>query len=117
MEPTDDDLNLKPSEVSDAYWPYAYRKICQYPRTSPQNGEWLIWVPEKEVDEDLRLHRVPSSAQSGVSHRDDDLSSGMSFFEIPERFSDLPQWVTSIDDRCYFAGLQTLLHETQILSV
>lgn len=54
---------------------------------------------------------------AGVSHRDDDFSFGVSFFEIPERFRNLTQGVTSIDDRRYFAGLQKLFQETHVLSV
>ena len=46
---------------------------------------------------------------------DDDFSLGMSCFKIAERFSNLMQWVASIDNRHDAAGLKQLLHERHIL--
>jgi hypothetical protein len=39
-------------------------------------------------------------------HGNDDLSLGVSFFEIPESFRDLTQGVLSIYDRSYFSGFK-----------
>ena len=52
-----------------------------------------------------------------ASHRDDDFSSGVSFFKIPESFGDLAQRVASIDNRYYFARFEKLLQKKQILLV
>lgn len=66
MEPIDDDLNRKPFEVSDVYWLYADRKTGHYPRTTPQSGKWLIWVPEKEIDEVWdRIRRATEEGRLG----------------------------------------------------
>ncbi len=66
MEPIDDDLNRKPSEVSDVYWLYADRKTGHYPRTTPQSGKWLIWVPEKAIDEVWdRIRRATEEGRLG----------------------------------------------------
>ncbi len=66
----------------------------------------------------MRLIRVEKKTRAvGVSHRDDDFSLGVSFFEIPESFWDLTQLVTSIDDRRYFAGFKKLFHEAHVLLV
>src|SRR5437016_11114674 len=52
-----------------------------------------------------------------MCHRDDDFPSCVSCFEIPDRFSRLTQWVTSVDNRDNFAGLKKCSYEAQILVV
>ncbi len=47
-------------------------------------------------------------------HGDDDFSSGVSFCKVPDGFSNLSHWVTSIDDRYDFASFKKLFNETQI---
>ena len=44
-------------------------------------------------------------------HGDDDFSSGVSCFKIPDRFSSLTQRVTSVDDGYDFARFKKLFHE------
>ena len=43
--------NAKPSEVTDVYWIYAHRDKGDYPESTPQSGKWLVFVPERDVDE------------------------------------------------------------------
>ena len=46
-----------------------------------------------------------------------DFSLGVSCFKIPDSISDLTQWITSIDDRHYFAGFKKFLDKKQIFFV
>lgn len=43
--------DAKPSEVTDVYWLFAYRKKGEYPKATPRSGKWLIFVDPEEVDE------------------------------------------------------------------
>lgn len=42
--------NSKPSEVTDIYWLYAFRKKGQYPERASKGGKWLVFVDQNEVD-------------------------------------------------------------------
>jgi len=44
-------VHLKPSEVTDAYWLYAERKIGTYPAATENSGKWLVFVPLSQIDE------------------------------------------------------------------
>jgi hypothetical protein len=46
--PVDD---RKPSQVTDAYWLFARRKIGDYPTHSEKGGKWLVFVPVGQIDE------------------------------------------------------------------
>src|SRR5215208_1000188 len=52
-----------------------------------------------------------------ASHGDDDFSSSVSFFQIPDGLGDLAQRVSPVDDRCNLAGFDELLEDEQILVV
>ena len=52
-----------------------------------------------------------------VSHGDDDLSSSVSFFQIPDGFGDLAQWVGPVDDRCDLPRFYELLEDEHVLVV
>ena len=43
--------DAKPSEVTKEYWIYAERQQGEYPEFAPRSGKWLIFVPEKDIDE------------------------------------------------------------------
>lgn len=53
----------KPSTVTDVYWIYAYRKKGNYPQPSDNCGKWLVFVPDKEVDE--VWEKIRSATQEG----------------------------------------------------
>jgi hypothetical protein len=41
----------KPSEVTDAFWIYAYRNKGKYPDSIPEySGKWLIFVNNNDID-------------------------------------------------------------------
>ena len=42
--------NKNPSEVTEAYWLYAKRKIGKYPSHTEKGGKWLIFVETKNID-------------------------------------------------------------------
>ena len=52
----------------------------------------------------------PAKSDRSTSHCDDDFSLGVSFAKIPERFSNLAQRVTSIDNGDDLAGFEQLHH-------
>ena len=52
-----------------------------------------------------------------TSHGDNDLSSAVTFLQIPESVRDFAQRERSVDDRRELAGLDELLHEQQVLLV
>lgn len=60
---TKDTETTKPSTVTDAYWIYAYRQKGDYPQRSHDSGKWLVFVPEKEVDE--VWEKIRSATQEG----------------------------------------------------
>lgn len=39
-----------PSQVTEDYWLYAYRLSGEYPEQTDNNGKWLIFIPESEID-------------------------------------------------------------------
>ncbi|MEM3565192.1 MAG: DUF1917 domain-containing protein [Candidatus Jordarchaeaceae archaeon] len=43
--------DAKPSEVTDVYWIYAFRKKGEYPKPKSRSGKWLIFVNPEDVDE------------------------------------------------------------------
>ena len=52
-----------------------------------------------------------------ASHSDDDFSSGVSLFQIPDGLRDLAQRVRRVDDRCDLPGFDELLEDDQLLLV
>lgn len=44
-------INPKPSKVTDIYWITAERKADDYPEATENSGKWLIFVPNKVIDE------------------------------------------------------------------
>src|SRR5918997_107036 len=52
-----------------------------------------------------------------ASHGDDDLSSSVSSFQIPDGLGDLGEWVRPVDDRCDLAGFDELLEDDHVLVV
>jgi hypothetical protein len=51
------------------------------------------------------------------SHGDDDFSSGVSLFQIPDRLGDLGERVGPVDDRCDLPGFDELLEDDHVLVV
>src|SRR5688572_3113434 len=49
-----------------------------------------------------------------ASHADDDFAARVTFLKIPDGVSSLTQRVTSIDNRCDFAGFKQLFHTPEI---
>jgi hypothetical protein len=43
--------DAKPSEFTKEYWIYTERQQGEYPEFTPRSGKWLIFVPEKDIDE------------------------------------------------------------------
>jgi hypothetical protein len=56
--------DLKPSQVTSAYWLTARRRKGKYPAHSKRGGKWLIFVPSEEVDEVWA--RVKSATENGL---------------------------------------------------
>src|SRR5215204_3832317 len=52
-----------------------------------------------------------------ASHGDDDFSSSVSFFQIPDGLGDLGERVRPVDDRCYLSGFDELLEDEHVLVV
>lgn len=44
-------LDAKPSEVTEEYWIRAIRKTGHYPKSTERNGKWLIFADLMDVDE------------------------------------------------------------------
>lgn len=42
---------MLPSQVTDRYWVYAYRKIGDYPMDTENSGKWLVFVKLSDLDE------------------------------------------------------------------
>jgi hypothetical protein len=43
-------MDVKPSEVTEAYWIYSIRKKGEYPKPTVRSGKWLIFVDKEDVD-------------------------------------------------------------------
>jgi len=64
---------------------------------------------------DLQCRRSRKSDSVVADDGDDDLSSGVSLAEIPERFWDLGQLVLPVYDRSDRSGFEKLLQDHQII--
>ncbi len=42
--------DAKPSEMTEVYWIYAWRKRGEYPKPTHLSGKWLVFVDAKDVD-------------------------------------------------------------------
>ncbi|MEX2721245.1 MAG: putative phosphothreonine lyase domain-containing protein, partial [Candidatus Wukongarchaeota archaeon] len=42
--------DAKPSQVTEVYWIYAWRKRGEYPKPTHLSGKWLVFVDVKDVD-------------------------------------------------------------------
>src|SRR5215210_3279492 len=72
------------------------------------------------IDELLRILLLRDSVNRPfgfASHGDDDFSSRVPFYQIPDGLGDLAQRVGSVDDRCDLPGFDELLEDDQILVV
>jgi hypothetical protein len=45
------DRNEKPSQVTDAFWLFAERKVGEYPAHTERGGKWLVFLPPSQIDE------------------------------------------------------------------
>ncbi len=43
-------LEDKPSQVTDRYWIFAEAKKGKHPKSSKNNGKWLIFIPILQID-------------------------------------------------------------------
>src|ERR671910_983001 len=60
---------------------------------------------------------VPRSSFGFASHADDDLTSSVSLFQIPDGLGDLAQRVGPVDDGCDLAGFNELFEHDHVLVV
>src|SRR5215203_7083399 len=75
---------------------------------------------ELRLGDGLRIYLLRDSVNRPfglVSHADDDLSSGVSLFQITDGLGDLTQRVYPIDDGCDLTGLDELLEDEHVLVV
>ena len=42
--------DARPSEVTEVYWIFAWRKKGEYPKSAHLSGKWLVFVDVKDVD-------------------------------------------------------------------
>ena len=66
---------------------------------------------------DSHIFQNSVSSSRIVLHGDDDFSSGVSLFEIPDGFGYRTQRLTSVYDRCYLAGFKKLFKKEQVILV
>lgn len=57
------DNNRNPSEVTDVYWIYAYRKIGNYLESTMHSGKWLIFVSPERLDAVWR--KIKNATENG----------------------------------------------------
>ena len=55
--------DANPSEITQVYWLYAFRKKGQYPKLASRSGKWLIFVSPKNVDEVWR--KIKKAVEEG----------------------------------------------------
>lgn len=60
----------KPSMVTDVYWLWAYREKGDYPQPSDNCGKWLVFVPDKKVDEAWeKIRRATREGKLGLGSK------------------------------------------------